>query len=55
MAVEVEGELDVNHYVFDFIALKHRTKAIADELDHHMLLPTRPETVETLITAAERA
>jgi 6-pyruvoyltetrahydropterin/6-carboxytetrahydropterin synthase len=40
-AVEVEGGLDENHYVFDFIALKHRTKAITDELDHRMLLPTR--------------
>lgn len=40
-AVEVEGVLDVNHYVFDFIALKHRTKAITDELDHHMMLATR--------------
>ncbi len=40
-AVEVEGELDDNWYVFDFIALKHRTKAITDELDHRMLLPTR--------------
>ena len=40
-AVEVEGALDNNQYVFDFIALKHRTKAITDELDHHMLLPTR--------------
>jgi 6-pyruvoyltetrahydropterin/6-carboxytetrahydropterin synthase len=40
-AVEVEGELDENHYVFDFIALKHRTKAITDELDHFMMLPTR--------------
>src|SRR5215831_8073388 len=40
-AVEIEGELDENHYVFDFIALKNRTKAITDELDHHMLLPTR--------------
>src|SRR5215470_3255180 len=39
--VEVEGELDENHYVFDFIALKDRTKAITDELDHYMLLPTR--------------
>src|SRR6476659_8627887 len=38
--VEVEGVLDANSYVFDFIALKHRTKAITDELDHHMLLPT---------------
>lgn len=40
-AVEIEGKLDENHYVFDFIALKHRTKAITDELDHRMLLATR--------------
>jgi 6-pyruvoyltetrahydropterin/6-carboxytetrahydropterin synthase len=39
--VEVEGELDENHYVFDFIALKHRTKDITDELDHRMMLATR--------------
>src|SRR5262249_48872495 len=38
-AVEVEGPLDANRYEFDFIALKHRTKAITDELDHRMLLP----------------
>jgi 6-pyruvoyltetrahydropterin/6-carboxytetrahydropterin synthase len=48
-AVEIEGDLDENRYVFDFIALKHRTKAITDELDHRMLLPTRNAliTVET--------
>ena len=40
-AVEIEGDLDTNYYVFDFIALKNRTKAITDELDHRMLLPTR--------------
>jgi 6-pyruvoyltetrahydropterin/6-carboxytetrahydropterin synthase len=39
-AVEVEGDLDENWYVFDFIALKHRTKAITDELDHRMMLAT---------------
>jgi 6-pyruvoyltetrahydropterin/6-carboxytetrahydropterin synthase len=39
-AVEIEGTLDKNHYVFDFIALKHLTKAITGELDHRMLLPT---------------
>jgi 6-pyruvoyltetrahydropterin/6-carboxytetrahydropterin synthase len=39
--VEVEGPLDVNHYVFDFIALKRHTRAITDELDHRMLLATR--------------
>ena len=40
-AVEVEGPLTEDYYVFDFIALKNRTKAITDELDHHMLLATR--------------
>jgi 6-pyruvoyltetrahydropterin/6-carboxytetrahydropterin synthase len=40
-AVEVEGQLQEDHYVFDFIALKHHTRTITDELDHHMLLPTR--------------
>ena len=40
-AVEVEGDLDENHYVIDFIALKDMTRAITDELDHRMLLPTR--------------
>lgn len=39
--VEVEGCLDSNFYVFDFIALKQLTKAITDELDHRMMLATR--------------
>jgi 6-pyruvoyltetrahydropterin/6-carboxytetrahydropterin synthase len=38
-AVELEGPLDENRYVFDFIALKQRSKAITDELDHRMMLP----------------
>jgi 6-pyruvoyltetrahydropterin/6-carboxytetrahydropterin synthase len=40
-AVEAEGDLDENHYVIDFIALKDMTKSIVDELDHRMLLPTK--------------
>jgi 6-pyruvoyltetrahydropterin/6-carboxytetrahydropterin synthase len=40
-AVEIEGPLDENHYVFDFVALKKAAKAIIDELDHYMLLATR--------------
>jgi 6-pyruvoyltetrahydropterin/6-carboxytetrahydropterin synthase len=39
--VEIEGPLDPNRYVFDFIELKRRTKAITDELDHRMMLATR--------------
>jgi 6-pyruvoyltetrahydropterin/6-carboxytetrahydropterin synthase len=38
-AVEIEGPLDENQYVFDFIALKRLTREITDELDHRMLLP----------------
>ncbi len=38
VAVGVDGLLDSNHYVFDFVALKNRTREIVDELDHHMLL-----------------
>jgi 6-pyruvoyltetrahydropterin/6-carboxytetrahydropterin synthase len=37
---EVHGPLDENHYVVDFIALRDMLKAIVQELDHHMLLPT---------------
>ena len=44
-AVEVEGTLDENYYVFDFIALKNRTKAITDELDHRMMLPTKNRVI----------
>jgi 6-pyruvoyltetrahydropterin/6-carboxytetrahydropterin synthase len=45
-AVEVEGPLGEDWYVFDFIALKARTKAITDELDHHMLLATRNPVIK---------
>src|SRR6187401_2476907 len=38
VAVEVDGPLDENHYVFDFIALRDSTQAIVNQLDHHMLL-----------------
>lgn len=50
VAVEVDGDLDANHYVFDFIALKNYTKAITDALDHRMLLPTESD----LISVEER-
>lgn len=44
-AVEIEGKLDENHYVFDFIALKNRTRAITDDLDHRMMLATRNQLI----------
>jgi 6-pyruvoyltetrahydropterin/6-carboxytetrahydropterin synthase len=40
VAVEVEGPLDENQYVIDFIALRDELTTITNELDHHVLLPT---------------
>ncbi len=45
VAVVVEGPLDENAYVFDFIALRDATQAIVNELDHRMLLPTQHPTI----------
>ena len=45
VAVEVEDDLDVDHYVFDFIALRDLTRAIVDELDHRMFLPTKSDLI----------
>jgi 6-pyruvoyltetrahydropterin/6-carboxytetrahydropterin synthase len=42
-AVEIEGPLDENHYVFDFVTLKRAARTLVDELDHRMLLATRNE------------
>jgi 6-pyruvoyltetrahydropterin/6-carboxytetrahydropterin synthase len=40
LAAEVEGPLDENGYVFDFIALRDALQHLVNELDHRMLLPT---------------
>lgn len=47
---EVEGPLDENQYVFDFIALKNLMRRITDELDHHVLLPTTSELIKVEAT-----
>lgn len=39
-AVTVEGTLDVNAYVINFVSLKRILRGICDGLDHRMLLPT---------------
>ena len=43
--VEVEGPLDENAYVFDFIALRDMMRAVIDRLDHRVLLPTESERI----------
>lgn len=40
-AVEIEGDLDENYYVFDFVTLKRLMRGIVDQLDHRMMLPTQ--------------
>ena len=47
----IVGALDENGYVIDFIALRDTLKAIVDELDHHVLLPTEHPTI--LVSANE--
>lgn len=49
--VEIDGQLDPNQYLFDFVALTRLAKAITDELGHHVLLPTG----NPLIKVEERA
>ncbi|MCA9189555.1 MAG: 6-pyruvoyl tetrahydropterin synthase family protein [Pirellulaceae bacterium] len=49
---EVEGPLDENHYVIDFIALRDLLQEILAEWDHRMLLPTRHPEIR--VTSDER-
>ncbi len=48
VAAEVHGPLDENQYVVDFIALRDALRAIVDELDHHMLLPTQHPLIKVV-------
>ena len=52
VSAAVEGPLDQNHYVVDFIALRDTLKGIVDELDHYVLLPTQHPLIE--VRADER-
>jgi 6-pyruvoyltetrahydropterin/6-carboxytetrahydropterin synthase len=37
--IGLEGEIDENFYVFDFVRVKRLMRRLTDELDHRMLLP----------------
>ena len=39
-AVGLEGDLDENAYVINFVLLKRLLRGLCDRLDHRMLLPT---------------
>lgn len=45
-SVVVEGDVDENHYVFDFVTLKKIMREIVGELDHKMLLPEHNPRLE---------
>jgi 6-pyruvoyltetrahydropterin/6-carboxytetrahydropterin synthase len=46
LSVTVEGPLDENAYVFNFVTLKRLMKRVADELDHRMILPRDNPLIE---------
>jgi len=39
----LEGRCDENHYVFDFVTLKHLLKRLCEALDHRLLLAAHNE------------
>lgn len=44
----IEGPLDENHYVFDFIALRDGLQTLVHELDHRVLLPDRHPAIHVI-------
>ncbi|HXV43177.1 MAG TPA: 6-carboxytetrahydropterin synthase [Anaerolineae bacterium] len=44
--LNLEGPLDENYYVLDFIRTKKMLKSVCDELDHRVLLPTESKLVK---------
>lgn len=51
---EIEGPLDENQYVFDFIALRDGMKAIVDQLDHSVLLPESHPQIRVSVSPDQR-
>ena len=39
VSVEVESDIDENHFVVDFIKLKQIVKSVVEPLDHYVLVP----------------
>jgi 6-pyruvoyltetrahydropterin/6-carboxytetrahydropterin synthase len=53
VAAQVEGPLDPNGYVFDFIALRNCLQSLCEELDHRMLLPLNHKQISVEIQDRE--
>ena len=41
VAAEVDGPLDANHLVIDFLLVRAKLREITTQLDHYVLLPTK--------------
>lgn len=53
LRAEVEGALDQNRYVLDFIAFRDRLAELAKQLDHHVLLPLHHAEIRVDVGDAE--
>lgn len=53
VAAQVEGALDPNGFVFDFIALRDTLQKHCEALDHRMLLPTRHPLIQVAVQDEE--
>lgn len=51
---EIEGSLDENQYVFDFIALRNGLQALVLELDHRVLLPDRHPMIQVEVSGDQQ-
>jgi 6-pyruvoyltetrahydropterin/6-carboxytetrahydropterin synthase len=50
---EIQGPLDENQYVVDFIALRDALRVVVKQLDHHVLLPTQHPLIHVAIEEQE--
>jgi 6-pyruvoyltetrahydropterin/6-carboxytetrahydropterin synthase len=50
----IEGDLDENQYVFDFIALRDGLQTLVSQLDHHVLLPDRHPLIRVSVSPDQR-
>lgn len=53
VAVEIEGPLDENQYVVDFIAVRDSLSEIVSGLDHRMLLPAKHPLIRVVSDESE--
>jgi 6-pyruvoyltetrahydropterin/6-carboxytetrahydropterin synthase len=53
VAAEIEGPLDENHYVVDFIALRDTLRDLTAQLDHRVILPTGHRKIKVVADPRE--